>query len=53
MILAAKVLLDKSPHPSREEVKEWLVGNLCRCTGYVKIIDAVLVASERMSKGGK
>ncbi len=53
VILTAKALLDKSSHPSREEVKEWLVGNLCRCTGYVKIIDAVLVASERMRKGGK
>ena len=53
MILATKVLLDKSPHPFREEIKEWLVGNLCRCTGYVKIIDAVLAASERMRKGGK
>ena len=44
MILMAKALLDENPTPTREEVKEWLGGNLCRCTGYVKIVDAVLAA---------
>ncbi len=53
MILTTKALLDENPNPTREEVKESLSGNLCRCTGYVKIVDAVLVASERMRKGGK
>ena len=53
MILVAKVLLDENPNPTREEVKEYLAGNLCRCTGYVKIIDAILVAAGRMRKGGK
>ncbi len=53
MILTAKALLDENPHPVREEVKEFLGGNLCRCTGYVKIIDAVLAAADAMSKGGK
>jgi aerobic carbon-monoxide dehydrogenase small subunit len=53
MILAAKVLLDENPNPTREEVKEYLAGNLCRCTGYIKIIDAVLAAAKAMSKGGK
>ena len=53
MILITKALLDKFPNPSKEDVKEWLAGNLCRCTGYVKIIDAVLAVSERMRKGGK
>ena len=41
MILAAKVLLDKNPHPKDHEIKKALSGNLCRCTGYVKIIKAV------------
>ncbi len=53
MILTTKALLDENPSPTRGEVKESLSGNLCRCTGYVKIIDVVLVASERMRKGGK
>ena len=50
MLLAAKALLDENPHPTRQEVKAGLAGNLCRCTGYVKIIDAVLAAAEEMSK---
>ncbi|SHI15013.1 (2Fe-2S)-binding protein [Sporanaerobacter acetigenes] len=41
MILSAKALLDKNPHPTREEIREGLSGNLCRCTGYNKIVDAV------------
>jgi aerobic carbon-monoxide dehydrogenase small subunit len=52
MIMMAKALLDNNPNPSRQEVKEGLGGNLCRCTGYVKIIDAVLGAAEMMRKGG-
>ena len=52
MILAAKALLDENSNPTREEVKKALAGNLCRCTGYVKIIDAVLAAAEEMRKGG-
>jgi len=51
MIMSAKALLDKNLKPTREEIKEALVGNLCRCTGYMKIIDAVLAAAETMSKG--
>ncbi|MFC1910549.1 (2Fe-2S)-binding protein [Chloroflexota bacterium] len=50
MIMAAKGLLDQSPTPSEEEVKRWLSGNLCRCTGYVKIIEAVLAAADNMAK---
>ena len=42
MIMAAKALLDENPNPTEEEVKEGLDGNLCRCTGYIKIIEAVL-----------
>ena len=40
-ILSAKALLEKNPHASREEIKEALAGNLCRCTGYQKIVEAV------------
>jgi len=49
MIMAAKALLDRNPSPSKEEVKEALAGNLCRCTGYVTIIDAVLAAAKEMT----
>lgn len=52
-IMAAKALLDENPNPTRQEVKEGLGGNLCRCTGYVKIADAVLAAAETVRKGGK
>ncbi len=40
-LIAAKALLDRSPHPSEDEIRLWLAGNLCRCTGYDKIIRAV------------
>jgi selenium-dependent xanthine dehydrogenase len=45
MIMAAKALLDRSPQPSREEIVEALEGNLCRCTGYAKIVEAVETAA--------
>ena len=48
-IMAAKALLDKNPNPTEHEVRHWLAGNLCRCTGYDKIIRAVLSAAEIMS----
>ena len=41
-IMAAKALLDDQPNPSEEEVKEWMSGNLCRCTGYYKILESVM-----------
>jgi carbon-monoxide dehydrogenase small subunit len=44
-IMAAKALLEKNPRPSEHEVRHWLAGNLCRCTGYDKIIRAVLDAA--------
>jgi carbon-monoxide dehydrogenase small subunit len=47
-IVAAKALLDKHPHPSEYQVRHWLAGNLCRCTGYDKIIRAVLDAAQTM-----
>jgi len=46
MILSAKGLLHKNPKPTREEIKEAIGGNLCRCTGYVKIIDAIEKAAQ-------
>lgn len=45
MILSAKALLDENPHPSEIEVRKAIAGNLCRCTGYVKIVDAILAVS--------
>jgi carbon-monoxide dehydrogenase small subunit len=47
MLLAAKALLDRNSHPTRDEIREAISGNLCRCTGYQKIVDAV----EAMAKG--
>lgn len=52
MVLAATAFLDENPAPSRQEVREGLAGNLCRCTGYVKIVDAVIAAAQAMSAGG-
>lgn len=48
MIISAKALLDNNSKPTREEIREALKGNICRCTGYVKIVDAVLDASKKM-----
>jgi carbon-monoxide dehydrogenase small subunit len=45
-LLSAKALLDHNPDPSEEEVRYWLAGNLCRCTGYDKIVRAVLAAAD-------
>src|SRR5216683_8361778 len=47
-LLAAKELIEKNPKPSRDEIKEALSGNLCRCTGYIKIYEAVELAAARM-----
>ncbi len=49
MVLAAKALLDENPAPSRDEIKEALAGNLCRCTGYAGIIEAVEEAGRMLS----
>jgi len=47
MILSAKVLLDNNPKPTEEEIKTAISGNLCRCTGYKKIIEAIQVAAKK------
>jgi len=49
MILAAKKLLEENPHPDEEEIKQGISGNLCRCTGYQKIIDAIKLVANRLS----
>jgi aerobic-type carbon monoxide dehydrogenase small subunit (CoxS/CutS family) len=45
MILSAKALLDRNPRPTEEEIREAISGNLCRCTGYVKIVEAILAVA--------
>ena len=47
-LVAAKALLDRNPHPTETELRYWLAGNLCRCTGYDKIVRAVLDAATEM-----
>ena len=51
MVMSAKALLDRKPNPTREDILHGLKGNLCRCTGYVKIIDAVEAASCLLGEG--
>jgi len=48
MIMSSKALLDKNPNPTREEVVEGIVGNVCRCTGFTKIVESILAAAESM-----
>ena len=50
-LVASKALLDQNTNPSEEEIRWWLAGNLCRCTGYDKIIRAVQDAAERINAG--
>lgn len=51
MLIAAKALLDREAHPSDERIREWMVGNLCRCTGYDKIVHAIRAAAEMLASG--
>ena len=53
MILTTKALLDENPNPTEKEVREALSGNLCRCTGYVKIVESVLAAAEMIGRQTK
>ena len=52
MLLTAQALLSDEPQPARQRIREALAGNLCRCTGYTKILDAVELAALRMSRVG-
>ena len=52
MVLAAYALLKNNPRPSERQIRHALDGNLCRCTGYVKIVEAVKLAAERMARNG-
>ena len=47
-LIAAKALLERNPNPTETEVRYWLAGNLCRCTGYHKIVEAVMDAATEM-----
>ena len=53
MIMAAEGLLRENPDPTEEEIKSGLAANICRCTGYVKIIEAVQYAADEIKNGGK
>jgi aerobic-type carbon monoxide dehydrogenase small subunit (CoxS/CutS family) len=53
MILTAKALLDENPDATEEDIRHGLHGNLCRCTGYVKIIEAIMAAKHKMSEKGE
>ncbi len=46
-VVSAKALLDENPHPSDDEIREWMAGNLCRCTGYYKILESIRTAADR------
>jgi aerobic-type carbon monoxide dehydrogenase small subunit (CoxS/CutS family) len=52
MVLATKALLDQTPNPNEEEIRTALSGNLCRCTGYTKIIEAVKIAASEVTHAG-
>ena len=53
MIMTAKALLDENPNPTKDEVKMGIVGNLCRCTGYVRVEKAILAAAGELQKEAK
>ncbi len=52
MVMSAKALLDENPHPTREEVEAGISGNLCRCTGYYQIVEAIELAAQRLAEKG-
>jgi len=53
MIMSAKALLEENPNPSEDEIRHALAGNMCRCTGYVQIVDAVKAAANALSTKGE
>jgi len=52
MILTSKALLDKNPQPTETEIKRGIAGNICRCTGYKRIVEAISAAGDTISSGG-
>lgn len=52
-VMAAKALLDTNPQPTEAEIREWMMGNLCRCTGYYKIVESVVQAAAGAAGEGK
>ena len=52
-IMAARSLLDENPNPTVDDVKHWMMGNLCRCTGYYKIMESILKAAEVERAGAR
>jgi carbon-monoxide dehydrogenase small subunit len=52
-IMAARSLLDENPNPTVDDVKHWMMGNLCRCTGYYKIMESILKAAEVEQAGAR
>jgi carbon-monoxide dehydrogenase medium subunit len=53
MLLSAKALLDQNPDPTEQDIRQAIAGNICRCTGYVKIVDSIKAAAQVMAPGGK
>ena len=53
MMMSAVALLSKNPHPSEEQIRKGISGNLCRCTGYVNIVKSIQYAAQKMEGGGK
>lgn len=53
MLIAAHALLERNPQPTEDDIREALVGNLCRCTGYLRIVQAVQTAAERLMETGQ
>jgi carbon-monoxide dehydrogenase small subunit len=53
MLIAARALLDATPNPGEHDIREAIGGNLCRCTGYNQIVDAVQLAAKRMAEGAR
>jgi len=51
MILSAKALLEENPAPTEDELKHFMHGNICRCTGYKKIIESIMAAAKKMRRG--